>query len=100
MHVFALFIGQLCVFSVEFEIPSEGYDYIMMAMLHCLEFLVKKSLKSFLDATAKRWIPCVVEILKLDADEVSCNILMHNLSDLFATPYSSDTRFLHEKLEI
>lgn len=45
----------------------------MMAMICCLEYLARKSLKSLLDFTAKRWIPCLVEILKLDTDEVSDN---------------------------
>ena len=60
-----------CVFSDEFEIPSEGYDNVMVAMMHCLEFLLNNSLKSYLNIAAKRWIPDLVEILKLDVDKVS-----------------------------
>ena len=62
-----------CEFLDEFEIPSEGYDNIMMAMICCLEYLAKKSLQSLLNFTAKRWIPHLLEILKLDADAVSKN---------------------------
>ena len=59
----------MCVLD-EFEIPSEGYDSGMVAMIKCLEFLFKNSLKSFLNNAAKRWIPIIVAILKLDLDKV------------------------------
>ncbi|XP_028393069.1 probable helicase senataxin isoform X2 [Dendronephthya gigantea] len=55
----------------ELEIPSEGYDNTMVTMISCLEFLLKNSLKSFLNISAKRWIPDVLEILSLDLDQLS-----------------------------
>ncbi|CAB4007144.1 Hypothetical predicted protein, partial [Paramuricea clavata] len=55
----------------ELEIPSEGYDNAMVAMIRCLEFLLKNSLQSFLNFAAKCWIPGLVEILKLDRVEPS-----------------------------
>jgi hypothetical protein len=64
-------IYQFIMFLDELEIPSEGYDNAMVAMIRCLEFLLKNSLQSFLNFAAKYWIPGLVEILKLDIVEVS-----------------------------
>ena len=61
--------------SDELEIPSEGYDDTIVAMISCLEFLLKNSLQCFLNVTAKCWISDVLEILSLDLNQVGKGVL-------------------------